>query len=254
MRRALAWAVMVGVLIIGSATPVRAADGFWVSIATGVAESATPTGYQEWWFETPHGPAPVAVTQFTGGSAEATTGGGTAFFTGGAVPVVLHTTDGYGYLAGGAKPGDLSEALKRQTAGGRGLASAAPDASALTPPPADANLLSVEIGDPNDTGGRVVTAGLTDPSGAPLGSGSATMPDGGWWVLGLGPNPNEITPPPDPDPEPEPEPNPEPTPVPVPSPGGGPVTTPEPATGVLLGLGGLMGFGWRLVKRRRQNG
>jgi len=58
MRRATAWFVVVGVAMCATARPARAAeaDGFWFSVAAGVAGSSTPTGYQEWWFETPHGP------------------------------------------------------------------------------------------------------------------------------------------------------------------------------------------------------
>jgi hypothetical protein len=253
MRRATAWFVVVGVAMLGSAGSVRAADGFWVSIASGVAGVSTPSDYQEWWFETPHGPPPVAVTQLNGVTAEATTAGGSSFFTPSAVPVVLRPTDGYAYLADGPKPSDLSQALKRQMAGGKGLASATPDASATTPP-SDANLLSVTKSEPDGTGASTLSASLTDPLLNPLGSGSVVLPEGGWWVIGLGPNPNgETQPPPDPIPEPEPTPTPtptpEPTPVPVPSPG--PVATPEPATILLVGFGGLGAFGWRVVKRRR---
>ncbi|WP_010045663.1 PEP-CTERM sorting domain-containing protein [Gemmata obscuriglobus] len=267
MRRATAWIVVVGVACLG--TPASAAadtiDGFWVSIASGVAGSSTATGYQDLWFETPHGPPPIAVTQLTGGNVEATTGGGSSFFTGGAVPVVLPTTDGYAYLAGGAKPSDLSDALKRQTSGGQGLATAAPDATATTPPE-NAALLTANLGDPDTNGTRALTVTLTDAASNPIGTGTVTVPDGGWWVIGLGPGTKEQ------------------------SGGGGdnggggnnggggdggnggggnnggggdgggnngggggPVATPEPATGVLLGIGGLGAAGWRLVKRRRGN-
>src|SRR5262245_11376986 len=133
MRRATAWFVVVGVAILATAGPIRAADGFWVSLASGMSGSATPTDYSEWWFETPHGPPPVAVTQLSGTTAEAKTAGGSSFFNAGAVPVVLHPTDGYAYLAGGNKPEDLTQALHRQLAGGRGMASATPDATATVP-------------------------------------------------------------------------------------------------------------------------
>src|SRR4051794_38276136 len=102
MRRAPAWFVVVGVVCgvaLVSDRPAQAADGFWVSVASGMSGSATPTGYQEWWFETPHGPAPVAVTQYNGPTAEATTAGGSAFFSGAALPIVVRPTDGYAYLA-----------------------------------------------------------------------------------------------------------------------------------------------------------
>lgn len=279
MRRATAWFVVVGVAVLGTSGRASAdaapTDGFWVSIASGVAGSAVATGYQELWFETPHGPPPVAVTRLSGDTVEATTGGGSSFFTGGAVPVVLHTTDGYAYLAGGPKPGDLSGALKRQTSGGQGLASGVPDATATTPP-ANAVLLTADLGDPAANGARTLTVGLTDGLLNPLGSGSwsVTVPDGGWWVVGLGPGASD------------------------PGTGGGtgggdngggtgggdngggtgggpiggggdggstggnngggtgggtggPVATPEPATGILLGIGGLGAAGWRVVRRRK---
>lgn len=256
MRRATAWFVLVGVAVLAAERPARAADGFWASVASGAAGAATPSDYQEWWFDTPHGPPPVAVTQLNGTSAQATTAGGSSFFNAGAVPVVLNPTDGYAYLAGGNAPGDLSQALKRQMAGGRGLASATPDATAATPP-SGANLLSVGKGEPGANGASTLTVGLTGPNGASLGGGSVTVPDNGWWVIGLGPNPRDTTSTPTPDPVPTPTPNPtptptpDPTPTPVPVPTPGPVATPEPATLVLAGLGGLSACGWQFVRRRR---
>ena len=253
MRRATAWFVVVGVAMCATARPARAAeaDGFWFSVAAGVAGSSTPTGYQEWWFETPHGPPPVAITSLTGPSVEATTAGGSTFFTGGAVPVVLHPTDGYTYLAGGNKPSDLSQALKRQMAGGKGLASTPPDAFS-TSAPGNANLLSI------DQGTNSLTVSLTDPALNPLAGTTLTVPEEGWWVIGLGPNTNLVpdptpTPEPTPEPTPTPTPTPEPTPTPTPTPEpvGSPVATPEPATALLAGVGGLGALGWRLFKRRR---
>lgn len=254
MRRATAWVVVVGVLTLGTAAPARAADGFWVSVAAGVAGSSTPSDYQEWWFETPHGPPPIAVTRYSGASsAEATTAGGSAFFTPSAVPVVLHPTDGYAFLANANKPGDLAQALNRQMAGGKGLASATPDATA-TEPPADALRLSIDQGDPDTNGARPLTVGLTDALGNTVGGKTVSVPDNGWWVIGLGPNPSSDTTDPDPtDPGPtDPGPtDPGPTDPGPTDPGPGPITTPEPATALLAGLGGLSAFGWRLRKRRR---
>lgn len=258
MRRTTAWLVVIGVLVLGTARPVSAADGFWVSIASGVAGSSSPTGYQDWWFETPHGPPPVAVTGLSGGTVEATTGGGSSFFNGGAVPVVLHTTDGYAYLAGGTKPSDLSAALKRQTAGGQGLASGTPDATA-TVPPENAVLLTAGLGDADANGNRPLVLAVTDQQQNPIAGGTVNVPDGGWWVIGLGPGSKDVIPDPDPDPNPggnngnpggnngNPGGN-------NGNPGGGdpsPVATPEPATSLLLSLGGLTVGGWRLVNRRR---
>ena len=263
MRRTSAWVVVVGVAVLGAAGPVRAADGFWVSVASGVAGTASPSAYQEWWFETPHGPPPVAVTRLTGSSsAEATTAGGSAFFNGVAAPVVLHTSDGYAYLANGAKPDDLSSALRRQMAGGP-IATATPDAAA-TVPPDNAVLLAADV-TTDAAGARSIAVAVTDAMSNPLGAATVALPGGGWWVIGLGPGMNDIAPTPEPTPLPEPEPEPlptpepgptpvpvpTPTPTPLPTPTPGPVATPEPATGVLLGLGGLLAAGWRGVNRRR---
>ena len=139
MRRTTAWIVVLGVVVVGTATPAQADDGFWVSLASGIAGSATPTNYQEFFFDTPHGPPPVAVTQLTGTTATATTAGGSSIFSGGAVPVTVHPTDGYAYIAGGNSPDDLSQALRRQMAGGRGMASQTPDALSAAPPFRDAS-------------------------------------------------------------------------------------------------------------------
>jgi hypothetical protein len=132
-------------------------------------------------------------------------------------------------------------------AGGKGLSSTTPDALA-TAPPTNANLMTVSMV------GTALTVAMTDPAGSAVGSGAVTVPDGGWWVIGLGPNPNgsvpDPTPIPTPDPIPTPIPDPTPTPTPTP-PDGGPVTTPEPATALLAGIGGLSALGLRLVKRRR---
>ncbi|MBM3982950.1 MAG: PEP-CTERM sorting domain-containing protein [Planctomycetes bacterium] len=267
MRRATALVVVVGVVVLGTAGPARAAeaDGFWLSVASGISGSSDPANYQEWWFETPHGPPSVAVTRLTGGTAEATTAGGSTFFSGPAVPVNLKPTDGYAYLAGN-KPSDLSAALRRQMAGGKGLATTAPDAFA-TMPADGAHRLTIDQSDPDPTGARVLDVGLTDAAGNPLYGTAVALPENGWWVIGLGPNTNLVpdpvpVPTPEPTPEPTPTPEPEPiilppapTPVPVPStppavPGA--VATPEPATALLAGIGGLGALGWRAIKRRRK--
>lgn len=259
MRRTTAWFVVLGVVALGTAAPARAADGFWVSVASGVTGSATPSDYQDWWFETPHGPPPIAVTRLgLNGNVEATTGGGQSFFTAGAVPVVLNPSDGYAYLAAGNKPTDLAQALKQQMAGGKGLATATPDATA-SEPPADALRLTVDQSEPGANGSTTLTFALTDAMANVLGTKSVVVPDGGWWVIGLGPNPDQMNPNPNPEPEPEPNPNPNPNPNPGPEPNPNPnpgpivdpVATPEPATALLAGIGGLSALGLRMVRRRK---
>jgi hypothetical protein len=255
MRRATAWGVVVGVLAcVGSPTPVRADDGFWVSVAAGVAGSPA-SDYSEFWFDSPHAPV-IAVNQLTGtGSIQATTAGGNTFFNGLATPVLLPTTDGYATLTN-PEVANGSGALPRFAGGTQ--ASGAPQTAA---PVGDANLLSVDFGPKAEDGSQVVSVGVTDPNGNPLGSGQVTLPDGGWWVIGLGPGSNGgETPPPDPDPIGGGGENPPGggggeggggvIPNPPPTSGGGPVATPEPASLVLLGIGGLGAATWRRMRRK----
>jgi hypothetical protein len=112
------------------------------------------------------------------------------------------------------------------------------------------NLLNVDLGTPNGNGGRVLSVGATDANGNSLGSGHVTVPTGGWFVIGLGtgaldtpPDPVDNPPPPVPDPPPVTDP-----PPPVRDPGT--VTTPEPASAMLLGVGGLAAASWRRIRRR----
>lgn len=251
MRRAPAWVVVVGVVALWTGLPGQAqADGFWVTIAAGVAGASSPSDYSEFWFESPHAP-PLAVNQITGlpgsFSAQAVTAGGNAFFNNDATPVLLPTTDGYASLT------------NREVANGSGglprfanskMASGAPQVGAAIP--SDANLLSATLTDPTEGGTRVLTVDVTNSAGKPLGSGHVQLPDGGWWVVGLGPGSRDGT---------EPGPigggddgegptNPGPVDPPPAHGGSGSVTTPEPASLVLIGVGGLSVAGWRRLRRK----
>jgi hypothetical protein len=257
MRRAPALVVVVGVVaaVVGSAGRTHAADGvggFWVTLAAGVAGAANPSDYSEFWFDSPHA-SPVAVTGFTGSrSVQATTAGGNTFFTAAGTPVVLPTTDGYAILTN-REVANGSGGLPRFADVGQ--ASGAPQTGGSI---AGAHKLTVELGN-LDNDPKVLSVGLTDENGNPLGSGQVTVPKGGWWVIGIGPGSGTSTDPnPEPSPGPEPTPDPEPNPVPNPDPdpnpgsgGGGSIATPEPTSLVLVGIGGLGAAGWRRLRRRK---
>jgi len=254
MRRATAWGVVVGVVAACTAIPstARATDGFWASIAAGAAGSAAPSDYTEFWFDSPHGP-PIAVTQLSGTTAQAITGGGTTFFSPAGTPVLLPTNDGYATLTN-PDVANGSGGLPRFAGGTQ--ASGAP--LTAQPVPLDSNKLSAGLGAAAGDGSRVLTVGVTDPNGNSLGGGQVTLPDGGWWVIGIGPGQPDSQPQPDPDPiggggtdggNPIPDP-----PPPTDNGGntggpGGPVATPEPATAMLLGLGGATLAVYRRFRR-----
>jgi hypothetical protein len=189
MRRALFWTRMWGaVLTTLMGTAVAWAEGFWVTLAAGVAGANVPADYFEFWFDTQHGPS-LAIVNLNGGfTAQATTGGGTTVFSPLGTPVLLPTTDGYATLT--ASTGSLSgssfptSALPRFAGGS--LASGAPLTGLPVPP--NALRASVGLSPPGSNGSRVVTVDVSDPNGNPLGSGQVSVPDGGWWVIGLGPD------------------------------------------------------------------
>ena len=253
MRRTAAWSVVVGVLAcVGYPTPARADGGFWVSLAAGVAGSAEPSDYSEFWFDSPHGPA-IAVNQLTGfGTIQATTAGGNTFFNGGATPVLLPTGDGYATLT---NPDVANGSGGLPKFAGGTMASGAPTTSATVE---GTNLASVGL-TTNEDGSQVVSVGVTDPNGNPLGSGQVNLPGGGWWVIGLGPGRDDSAPPPDPDPigggddddDDDDGETPVPVPVPVPPANGNPgsVATPEPASIMLVAIGGAGAAGWRRLRR-----
>jgi hypothetical protein len=246
MRLAPAWIAAFGVVAACIVWPSAAAAApTWVTLAAGVPGSATPTDSSEFWFDNPHGPL-IAVNQLSGGvTAEATTGSGSSFFGGAGTPVLLNLSNGSAYLAGGSPPA----AAKTAGAGGGSPASAAPVAGGTVP--SDAALLGVNLAE-TANGHRALTATVTDSLGNPLGAGSLSVPQDGWWVLGLSPgatttpDPGPVNPPAG-DPIPSGgDKSPDPTPLPpTPLTPGGAAATPEPSTIVLAVIGGAAVRAWR---------
>jgi hypothetical protein len=239
MRRELMGAVVVGLAICWACPPGVAHAG-WITLSAGASGNTQPTAGSEFWYGSPSTPW-VAVDQLTGaGSVTAATGGGTVFFTGLGAPVVLNLSDGSAYLAGGSLPSGVTDRGPGGDPAGP-PASAAPQAGGQIPP--DAALLGLSIAAPGTDGTRVLTVSISDGVGAALGSGTLAIPDGGWWVIGLGPGQQ---PAPNPLPDPGPTPTPDPTPVPSPAPG-----VPEPTTVALVASGVVLVLPWLRRKRCR---
>jgi hypothetical protein len=254
MRRATALFVVVGVVACVAGQPVQAKQtqtesGFWVSLASGVVGAPTNSDYNEFFFDSPHAP-PIAVSKLNGiGTFQATTGGGSTFFNAAGTPILIPTTDGYATLSpqGSSFP---SSALPRFAGGTQ--ASGSPQGGGTIPSTADQ--LSLSLSSPATNGSQVLSVSVASPTGTALGQTSVTVPGNGWWVVGLGEGTQTTTPIGGG------------TPVSVPSPpappegsggttgsgtggNGGAVATPEPASVVLLGFGGVTVAGWRLRRR-----
>jgi hypothetical protein len=259
MRRAPALFVVVGVVAGLAGQPLQAqqtqtTSGFWVSLAAGAAGNSNPPDYSEFWFESPHAP-PISVTQATGaGTVQAMTGGGSTFFTAAGTPILVPTTDGYATLSpsGSSFP---SAALPRFAGGTQ--ASGAPQGGGTMPTNADK--LSLSLSSPGTNGSQVLSVSVTSPTGTTLGQTNIPVPTNDWWVVGLGPGSQTITTTPGGGTTPILVPT-APTPPTPPSgsdPGGnggggnncGPAMAPEPASVVLLGLGGITAAGWRFRRR-----
>lgn len=240
MRRLPAWiiAVVMGACAV-SPQCAAAADGFWVTLASGVGDAQTD--YAEFSFDSPH--APIVLNQLTGvGNGQVNTGGGVTYFTpASSAPILVPTTDGHATVTpNGSTP---TGSLPRFPGS---LATGSPQTG---PAPSGVNLAAVSLTD-GGNGSKVLTVAVTDANGNPLGQASVGVSNdpNAWWVIGLGSaavddqEPPVIEEPPvDPPVDPVP---------PVPTDPTGPVATPEPASVVLLGVSGLTAATFRRFRRK----
>lgn len=209
----------------------------WITLTSGSSGSAQPTGTNDFWYGSSSTLPLLAVDTLSGtGNVQAVTGGGSTFFTSQGTPVLLNLSDGSAYLAGGGPPSGVTNRGPDGESAGT-LASAAPQAG--VPAPDGYSRLSVAVTS-DGSGAWVLTASVFGGSGEGLGSASVTVPEGGWWLLGMG---SSLWP----EPTPEPKPGPEPKPEPEPGPGPGPEPTPgvpEPGAAALVVSGGLAVLPW----------
>ena len=258
MRRLPRWVWAVGVVVAMTTPGMAHAAGVWVTLAAGLS-GAGPSSEADIWFDSPHAPPYVAVTGVPG-TLEAGTAGGTVSFGGLGTPLLLNLADGSAYLTGG--PGNVPDGGKTRGPSGGSAgspASATPQVNATVPD--TAALLGLKLAEPDATGARDLTATVTDATGNVLGTGTVTLPEGGYYVIGLGPDveqpPPPVIDPPTPEPTPEPPPEPTPTPEPPvtnppPSPTDpGPVATPEPSSLVLVAVGGVAVTTIRRLRTRK---
>ncbi|HEX4607827.1 MAG TPA: PEP-CTERM sorting domain-containing protein [Urbifossiella sp.] len=267
MRRVPGWICAVGVTLGLTAPGPARAGGVWVTLAAGLPGASAPSADAEVWFDSPHAPPLVALTSAPG-TVVAGTDGGTSTFGSLGTPVLLNVGNGSAYLAGGGTPApDAAKTLG--PGGGSGGAGARSSVAPLTNAtiPATAALLGITLADPTATGSHNLTVNLTDGSGGSLGTGTVSVPNGGWWVIGLGPDSVPSTPPPVTDPPPPTGSNPTPptttdptppvttppvtTPPTDPTGSPGPVATPEPSTLALVAVGGMIAGVARRVRGRK---
>jgi len=255
MRRVPRWLWAVGAVVVVTSPGAARAAGVWVTLAAGLS-GAAPMSEADLLFDSPHAPPYVAVTGVPG-TLEAGTAGGTVSFGGLGTPLLLNLADGSAYLTGGSGSVPDGGKARGPSGGSAGSpASATPLVNATVPD--TAALLGLTLADPDAAGARDLTATVTDAGGNVLGTGTVTVPDGGYYVIGLGPDsaptpPPVIDPPPTPEPTPEPTPTPEPPvtnpPPPVDDPG--PVATPEPSSLLLAAVGGVAATAFRRLRSRK---
>lgn len=235
-------AILVGAILLAG---VGRADAGFISVllTAGESGSSTPASSGGFQFTPPAGSPLIGISQLGGvSSAQANTAGGSAFFGGLGLPIVVSVADGSAVLSSTGTP---SGAVPSS-----GLSSVAPTAPDTIP--TGASVLSASLASPAANGSQVLSVSVTDGLGTSLGSGQVTVPGGGWFVLGLSPDAGTTPPPVIPpviDPPPVVPPVVDPPVVPPTTPPT--AATPEPATLTLVGLGLPLVGAVRLFRKRR---
>lgn len=242
MRRTRLGVLAVGGGLLGVLLSQTTANaGFLtISLTAGLSGGTSATGTANFQVTTPPNSV-VAITQVSAGDTiRAITGGGISFFSGAGTPVILNLSNGGVVLAS-------SNAADASIPGNIATATASPVAGGDVPTGADQ--LGLTLTQNAEDGSAVLAARVTNQAGDSLGGTQVTVPAGGWWVLGLGPDGQSSPPPPPVDPPPV-------VPPPVTTPSGPsnspPPTTPpgaespEPSGLVLAGIGGVVALARRV--------
>ena len=184
MAQTLRRAALVGLALLVWVGPARAGL-ISVILSAGSDGSSTPTASGSFQFTSPTDSPVVGISDLVGiSSAQANTAGGSAFFGGLGLPIVLDVSDGVAVISSSTAPAGAVPST--------GLATAAPTAPDTIP--TDAAVLSAILSDPIDGASQLLSVSVANGSGSELGSGQVVVPEGGWWVLGL--SPQAVTTPP----------------------------------------------------------
>lgn len=226
--------VLVGAVLASLLSGVGTARAGFISVAltAGAAGSAGPSFSGGFQFTNPTGSPEIGISDLVAaGSAQANTAGGSAFFAGPGLPIVVSISDGVAVISSAGAPAGAVPS--------GGLSSVAPTAPDTIP--TGAAVLGVSLSDAAG-GTQTLSVSVTNGLGSELGRGTVAVPEGGWWVIGLSPEAEVLPPVVDPPVTP---------PVVV-----RPVTpptaaTPEPATLVLAGLGLPLIGAARLLRSKR---
>lgn len=186
MVRTVRAVVLVGAVLVGLLGGAGVARAGFISVllSAGPDGSSVPSSSGSFQFTNPTGSTVIGISDLAGvSSAQANTAGGSAFFGGLGLPVVLNVSDGVAVVSTPNAPASAVPST--------GLSSAAPTAPDTIP--TDAAVLSASLSVPAG-GTQTLSVSVTNGLGSELGSGTLVVPEGGWWVLGL--SPEAVTTPP----------------------------------------------------------